>query len=340
MKIDVLLFTQTMYSLLSSSLSLQSALSVCSEILIDKREKEFIADILKKINEGKKMSSAFSEYKKEFSPLYISLISIGEESGTLAEVFGHLGSYLKAKRNMNKKIMQALLYPVLVLITAIAVVIILTVFVMPRLEGIFEAFAVSSNIGMQMKTIKISFIVSAISVLVFMLSIIFCAVLRKTNSNAGLIIDSILLKIPAVKNLVITLQMNDFSFAMKLLVGTHFPLVQSLLQVENVLNNRRIKKAVASVCKNIMDGYDVGESFEKENVFPKYFTVWVKIAEKNGNTAGAFREISDYYQSENENILMNITQTAEPVFILITGIIIIGVISQFVIPVFNFLGEL
>ena len=69
MKIDVLLFTQTMRSLLSSCLSLQGALKVCSEILTDKKEKALVLSVFKKVNEGKKFSLALCDYKKEFSPL-------------------------------------------------------------------------------------------------------------------------------------------------------------------------------------------------------------------------------------------------------------------------------
>ena len=340
MKIDVLLFTQTMRSLLSSCLSLQSALKVCSEILTGKKEKALVLSVFKKVNEGKKFSLALSDYKKEFSPLYISLVSIGEESGTLAEVFGHLSSYLKARRNMNRKIVQALMYPAAVLITAVAVVIILTVFVMPRLEGIFDAFSASSDMAGQMIKIKARFIVTSVITAAVILAIVIGAIMHKANAKAAFLIDAAILKIPAVKKLVLTAQMNDFSFAMKLMTDTHFSLVQSLAQAKDVLRNGRIKKAVASACKNVMDGMAVGEAFEREKIFPNYFTVWIKIAEENGNTSEAFREISDYYRFENENILSDITQSAEPVFILITGAIIISVIAQFVIPVFNLLGAL
>lgn len=340
MKIDILLFTQTMHSLLSSCLSLQSALKVCSEILADKREKTLVLSVFKKVNEGKKFSLALSDYKKEFSPLYISLVSIGEESGTLAEVFGHLSSYLKDKRNMNRKIIQALMYPAMVLITAVAVVIILTVFVMPRLEGIFEAFSVSSDMAGQMIKVKARFIVSVVITAAVILAIVIATIMHKTSTKAAFMIDGAMLRIPVVKKIVLTMQMNDFSFAMRLMADTHFPLVQSLAQAKDVLRNGRIKNAVASVCKNITDGMAVGEAFEKEKIFPNYFIVWIKIAEENGNTPQAFKEISDYYRFENENILSDITQSAEPVFILITGAIIISVIAQFVIPVFNLLGAL
>ena len=341
MKINILLFTQTMHSLLSSHLSLQNALEVCSQILTAKKENLFVRSIKKRVKEGEKLSRALGNYKKEFSALYISLVSIGEESGTLADVFGHLSIYLKSKNNMTKKIVQALLYPVMVFITAVALVVILILFVVPRLKGIFEAFSSSSyKIAEQMKMMEMNFILSIFIILTIIILILVCLLLRKVNNRAAYLVDSFVLKIPGLNKFLITMQMNDFSFALKLFSSTHFPLIQSLKQAETVLNNTLIKNAVDSITKKIMNGVSVGEAFESEKVFPKYFTVWVKIAEENGDAAQAFGEISDYYSFENENLLTSITQIVEPVFILITGILIISLIIQFVIPIFNLLGEL
>lgn len=340
MKADVLLFTQTMHSLLSSFLPLQSALAVCKEILTGKTETKFTAKILKKVNEGKKFSSALSE-EKVFPPLYVSLVSIGEESGTLPEVFGHLGAYLNGKRNMKRKIIQALLYPALVLATAAAVVLILTAFVLPRLEGIFEAFANScENIETQLNRIKTSTFVSSIILFGLMAVLATCLAARRLNGKTALAIDSLILKLPLIRDFVMAMQMHDFSFAMKLLAQTHFPLIQSLAYAKNVLSNIRIQRAVESACKSIACGKDAGKAFEDEKIFPEYLTVWIKIAEENGETAEAFSQIFNYYQNESESLLASITQAAEPVFILITGAVIIAVIAQFVIPVFNLLGAL
>lgn len=340
MKADVLLFTQTMHSLLSSFLPLQSALAVCKEVLTGKDEKKFTAKVLKKVNEGKKFSNALSD-EKLFPPLYVSLVSIGEESGTLPEVFGHLGAYLNGKRNMRRKIIQALLYPALVLATAIAVVFILTVFVLPRLEGIFEAFTNSSeNIETQINKLKTGSFVSIIILFGFMAILTVCLAARRLNAKAALAIDSVILRIPLIKDFAMTMQMHDFSFAMKLLTQTHFPLLKSLAYAKNVLSNIRVQKAVESACKNIACGKGVGKAFEDEKIFPEYLTAWIKIAEENGEAAEAFSQIFNYYQNENESLLTSITQAAEPVFILITGAVIIAVIAQFVIPVFNLLGAL
>ena len=75
-------------------------------------------------------------------------------------------------------------------------------------------------------------------------------------------------------------------------------------------------------------------------MFPNYFVTWIKIAEKNGDVEGAFSQLYDYYQSETLNIATGIAISVEPVFILLTGTIIITLIVQFVVPIFNMLGAL
>lgn len=340
MKADIILFTQTMHSLLSSFLPLQSALAVCRKILAGKAEKKFTDKILRKVNEGKKLSDALSE-EKLFPPLYVPLVSIGEESGTLPQVFGHLAAYLNGKRNMKRKIIQALLYPALVLATAAAVVLILTAFVLPRLEGIFEAFTNSSeNIETQLNRIKTGSFASTIVLFGLTAILATCLAARRLNAKAAIAIDSAILRLPVIKNFAMAMQMHDFSFAMKLLTQTHFPLLQSLTYAKNVLSNIRIQRAVESACKSIACGKDAGKAFEDEKVFPEYLTAWIKIAEENGEAAEAFSQIFNYYQNESESLLAGIAQAAEPVFILITGAVIIAVIARFVIPVFNLLGAL
>lgn len=340
MKTDILLFTETMHSLLSSFLPLQGSLAVCREIIPEKSGKKFVSGILQKVNEGKKLSEALGQ-EKNFPALYVPLVAVGEESGTLAEVFGHLAFYLRDRKNMKQKMIQALLYPVLVLVTAAAVVFVLAVFVMPRLEGIFEAFSNSSgSSGLNVNRIKLNSFFGIAVFFVFASSVIFCIAARKLSRKAALAIDTLVLKIPFIKDLVMTMQMHDFSFAMMLLTRSHFPLVQSICLAEEVLSNARLKKAAESACIKTSCGSAVGEAFETERIFPGYITVWIKIAEENGNAADSFSQIFNYYRSQSDAMMSFIAQAAEPVFTLITGVIVIAVIVQFVIPAFSILGAL
>ncbi len=341
MKINILLFSQTMQSLLSSSLSLQDALAVCADILQSKNDREFCRDLLLRLNEGNTLSNALKKYKGQFPPLYTALISIGEETGSLKEVFSRLAEYLKSKKQMKNKLIQSLAYPLLVLVTSIAVIMLIIFFVFPRLNDIFEAFA-ETSVGIEMKSnaIKTNLTISFYIILAVVVFVLLCLVLHKINGKIALLIDSVLLKIPFIKKIITIVQIQDFAFSMKLLALTHFPLVQSLSYSSEVITNLRLKSAVISVCEGISRGESAGECFEKDKAFPKYLTVWVKLAERNGDLASVFTQISDYYSATGSELTAEITTFAEPVLTMITGILIIIFMSQIIIPIFNMLGAL
>lgn len=341
MKVNVILFTQTMHSLLKSSLTLQDSLKITAEISSSKADKIFCLSLLKEVNEGKKLSTVLKKYKGMFSPLYIALVKIGEETGTLTEVFAKLNEYLKNKKSMNQKIKQSLAYPLFVLFMAMAVIMLIIFFVFPRLNEIFEAFAQSSvDLKQKVASVKTNLYISSVVIIAVAIFGIACILLHKMNSKIAFAIDSVLLKIPFIKNLITIIQMQDFAFAMKLLILTHFPLVQSLSYAAGVLTNKKLQKSVLEVCEDIISGKSVGDSFEKQSVFPAYLTVWVKIAERNGDTENVFSQISEYYSNESEGIASSVTAFAEPVLTLITGLIIILLMGQIIIPVFNMLGAL
>ena len=336
-----MLFTQTMSSLLSASLPLQSALSICSEILNGRQERKFIRKILKGVNEGNRLGDVLSEFGGMFSPLYIALVSIGEESGNLAKVFERLSAYMKASRKMKQKMVQSLAYPMLVLATAVLVVFVLVLFVMPRLEGIFMAFSESSQqIVVKLEEMKSNLTFFAVLLGVLLLSSIVLFLVHRLSEEAAYFIDSMAIRIPVVGNVCKALQIHDFSFAMKILSDAHFPLVDSLVQAAEVVSNAALRRALLKIGESVSDGDDIGECFERNRVFPRYLSVWMKVAEKNGDAARAFNEIYEYYSMECENLLSGVSEFAEPIFILLTGGVIVLVIGQFVIPVFNLLGAL
>lgn len=341
MKVNLLLFTQTMHSLLCSSLPLQDALGVCEEILQTKNEKDFCKSLLVGINEGNTLSCVLQKYNGQIYPLYTALVQIGEETGALTEVFERLVEYLKVKKQMQHKLLQALAYPLIVLFTTFMVIMLLVFFVLPRLTDIFEAFTENAaGINIKTENIKMNLFITFYIIISGIIFVAICILLHKLNDRCAYHIDSFLLRLPVAKKLITVVQIQDFAFSMKLLTVTHFPLIQSLSYSAGVVTNLRLKKSLIKVCEGISRGESAGDCFAKDKIFPKYLTVWIKLAERNGNLTSVFTQISDYYSAANSEIVTNITTFAEPVLILLTGIVIIIFMAQVIIPVFNILGAL
>jgi type IV pilus assembly protein PilC len=330
-----------MSSLLKSSLSLQDALTVCSEVSANKHDKVFCLTLVKEINNGNLLSSSLGKYASIFSALYISLIQIGENSGTLPEVFEKLSGYLQVKKETKEKIIQSLIYPLIVLFTTLVIVLIIIFYVFPRLQDIFDAFIESSHeIVENISHIKAGFMIMGILCAILCLVGYMLFVLHKKNKKIAEKIDSVFLRLPVLGKYILVTQMHDFSFAMKLLIATHFSFTESLKLSLHVCTNVKIKTALENVYKKVKLGKSIGKSFEEENVFPSYLVTWIKVAQTSGDVDSVFTQIYAYYSYENAHIISGIAVGAEPVFILLTGIIVIWVVSQFVIPIFKMMGSL
>lgn len=341
MKIDVISFTQTLSSLLKSNLTLQSSLQIASEIDSNKKNKEFCKLLYNRVTEGFNLSNLLSSYESIFSPLYLSIVRLGEKSGTLIEVFEKLSSYLKTRKATKDKIIQSLIYPILVLISALVVVFVIMFFVFPQLEQIFEAFSDSSlDVSLQISKIRQNMMIITYILFALIVSIILLFWVHKKNERCAYYIDCFLIHLPLVKKYVIINQTMDFAFAMKLMSASHFPFSEGINQSIQVLTNRRYKLGMINIYKEIINGNNIGESFERQKILPSYLVTWIKISEINGDTEGVFSQIYEYYSNENSNIISGIAVTAEPVFIILTGIIVLFLIGQFVIPIFKLLGTL
>lgn len=341
MKVDILSFTQTMSSLLCTNISLQNALKIESEIESNKKNKRLCLDLLKNIKEGFLLSETMKKYPHFFNAFYISLVSIGEETGSLVSVFEKLALYLKTKKERETKVIQSLLYPAIVLFSAIVVIMIVVFFVFPQMEEIFSVFAHEAEvIKKQILKIKANiFFIFGSFVFIFLAALII-KYLRKKSIKVRFFTDSFLLKIPVIRKIIIINQTTDFAFAMKLLIESHFTFSQSMKQAAQVLSNEKYKLAILSINEEIVKGRSVGECFEQYKLLPSYLNTWIKVSEYNGDVKGVFSQIYDYYSKENTNIVNGIVIILEPLFTILTGLIVLLIISQFVIPIFRLMGEI
>ena len=110
----IISFTQSMAALLKSGLQLQEALTVYSNIESSREGKKLCFVLRERINNGLSFSKALETYRNSFGNLYLELVSIGENSGTIVDVFEKLSGYLKEKKETTQKLVQALIYPLIV----------------------------------------------------------------------------------------------------------------------------------------------------------------------------------------------------------------------------------
>ncbi len=340
-KRNTIIFTETLSTLLNSGLSVTEALDVAERINKNKQLSLLCMDLKKSLEKGSHLYESLLPYKSSFSDLYIDLIKIGELSGAVKEIFAKLTSYLKIKRDIRQKLIQSLTYPLIILFTAILVVITMIVFVYPKLKIVFDVFLENS----QKLSHNIEQLYGSITIVLVCLSLMFVTSLLLilcyfTFEKMSFYIDKLLLKIPYVGALVKTCCCDDFTFATELLTGSGMSVVKAMQTAATIVFNREFKNCIQTVCDDISEGEAIAFAFSKHKCFPDYFVTWIGIGEATGCVENTFHQIHDYYSKEKLNIITSLLTEAEPVFILLTGIMIFILVFNFVLPIFSLLGEL
>lgn len=334
---SLLNFTSSMSALLNSSLQLQDAISLCRETTKTKEVRQLCSELNATLNKGEKLNTALKNIKKGIPPIYTAIVQIGEESAKLPLVFAKLSDYLEKQSQRATKIKASLIYPLTVLSASIILCAVILFYVFPRMADIFTALSLNEKNSLpdlNMLTSKFIIILSVV------LLVVIIPLLLHKNCFFREIIDSMLLRLPFIKESIIDRDCENYTFAMELLSESGLPLYKCMqlsdIVIENVCFRKNAKKAAQSVC----DGRPISESFEKAGNFPPYMIQWLNIGEKTGNVTEVFKNMHTFYEKRCENG-RNIKMTViEPLCILITGGIVAALICNFVLPIFNIMGDL
>jgi type II secretory pathway component PulF len=321
----------------------QDALAVCADISGKKQLKTLCAELHEYLISGERFYAALAHFSPAFSALYISRVKIGESTGSAEKVFRKLGTYLTRKRDMQRKMIQALAYPAIVCATAFFVAFFIMIFVMPKITAILEVFNTDTTLSTFSTGISSTavFLRHLIIALVSLAAAALAALKLRSSLPAFLVtLDKILLKLPAVGNMIKIFCTSDFAFSMEMLCASGISFVSAMEQSKETVSNSAFKAALTRVIAAVSEGTPIAAAFRKQGVFPDYVTSWIGIGEKTGSVESVFTQIHTYFEHESNEIASTMVTSAEPVFILLAGFVIILLVWRLVLPVFSLIGGL
>lgn len=331
-----------MEQLISSGLSIKDSLEILSTINGKEKSSVLANKILELIKKGTSFATAVDSLQNYFPSIYRGIIRVGNKIGSVEKIFPKLKDYLENQKKIKDKIASALLYPMLVLITAVVAFSTMVLFVFPKLKTMFIELGGTAAIKLEqnINRMESTFIFILILFIVVTVTLILIMQFSKTNIKLKVFIDSIKLKIPLINKYILYREILNFSFAMETLTSSGITIENAIEESLSVISNEAIKNALENVNKKIVKGESLSKSFESQKVFPIYLTKWMLVGEKSGKTDQIFSQIKKYYQSEIDIFTTKFMALIEPILILLIGLILIILIFTIVIPVFSLYGEL
>jgi len=331
------LMIRQLSTMVKARIPLDDALSAIVDQTDDPKLKSIMSQVNTRVNEGKSLADACALYPKVFTPIFISMIRVGEASGKLDLVLVRLANFSEAQMDMRNKILGALAYPAFMMVAGTAITIFLFAFAVPKITEVFAG----SNMALPTLTVimlKISDFMAAHWLLVILAMFGGVSFFKwYTSTAAGKAWwDALSLRLPAYGKFRRMIAVSRFARTLSTLLGSGVQLLDAIDIVKEVVDNTVIKRALEQSRESISEGHSIAGPLKASGEFPPMLTHMIAVGEKTGELEEMLNVVSDAYDSQVDNAIKAMTRLLEPLMIALMG----GIIGLVALSIFMPLLEL
>lgn len=336
---DIVTFARQLATMLEAGVPLLRSLSVIQEQIDSRRLAQVIYAMKVDVEQGETFSKSMTKHPQVFGQFWVSLIEVGEASGTLPQILQKLTTYVEEDARFRSHIISALIYPAVLLFVCIAAILFFALFVGPTFEGIFKEMGTDlpgltvAMLGF-FKFIKTQFILIALVIagLVFLFR-------WYVRTPAGrwqweVVVFSMPLLGPVARLIVI----ERFTSQMAVLIDSGVPILYALEISERLVDNLICGQVVRQIREAVREGKLLAQPMDASGFFPPMAVQMVKVGEETGELGKMLNHIAKYYKQNIEDFMKRIGTLIEPVMLIIMGGIIGVIVISMFLPLFNLAG--
>ncbi|WAM32303.1 type II secretion system F family protein [Caldicellulosiruptor naganoensis] len=337
---DLAVFCRQFATMLMAGIPMVSALDVIVEQFKGKYLGKVLEDIYKRVQSGTMLSRALAEKAECFPPILINMIEAGEMSGSVDQALDRMATHFEKELKLRQKIINALIYPAIVILVAIGVLIIMLTFVVPTFVGIFSElnvelpattrFIISSSNFMRNNLILI--------IIVCILFVVAYKVIRKTDKG-GFYIDKFKLQIPVIGKIILGQIVTRFTRTLGTMTAAGVSIVIALETTKNVMTNVFVEKKFEEVIDRVQKGEGLSYPIADVGIFPRLVEIMIRTGEESGNLEYMLNKAADYYENEVENQVTRLTSIFEPIMIVLLAIMVGFLLASIILPIFKLYGS-
>ena len=344
----LMIFTRQLATLIDSGLPLLRGLTVLGKQEPSPVLRGTLGALADSVQSGSTFSEALAQHPKIFNKLYVNMVKAGELGGVLEVVLLRLAEYQEKAAKLKNKIVSAMVYPVIVMFIAVAILIFLMLVIVPKFEAMFaemegtelpmiskvvfgtSQFFLSSSVGIIPNVVW--FILAAVGI-----GIGFSA-WGKTKGGRNAI-DKLKLKAPIFGDIQRKSAVARFSRTLGTLVTSGVPILQALNITRDTAGNVVISKAIEEVHSAVKEGESIVSPLQASGVFPGMVISMVDVGEETGQLPEMLLKVADVYDDEVDNAVTALTSILEPIMIVILALVVGSVVFALFLPLIKVIQE-
>lgn len=341
--IERALITKHLSVMIRSGIPIVESLSIIEEQASNPEIKRVIRLIRQDVSNGKTLYQSMQKHPSVFDALYVGLIKLGEQSGNLEDNLNYLADQMKKNYEFSQKVKGALMYPSIVLSTAVAVGAGLSLFVLPSLVDLFKSLDVTLPLATRillwiatlMKEYGVLIVGGTIGLIFFLKLFVNLKVIKP-------LWHALLLRVPVLGPFLQSVELSFFSRNLGMMLKSGLPIMTALdtlqLSTSNLVYTRSIRE--------IRSGVEKGKTIEATILdkrlpfFPKIVTRMIGVGEKTGKLDESLLYLGGFFEDEVDDRAKNFSVVLEPIMLLFVGIAVAFVAFAIISPIYEFTGSI
>jgi type IV pilus assembly protein PilC len=333
---DLVIFTKQFATMIDAGLPLVQCLELLGSQTSSAALKAAILDIKATVEGGKTLADGLRRHPRVFNRLYVNLVAAGEASGMLDTILNRLSVHIEKNMKLLKKVKGAMVYPGLTFGIAMAVTVVLLVFVIPIFQKMFSESGRPLPAITQFVVDLSEFVRAWIWVLIGLILAIYYAMRTWLRTATGRrTLDRTLLYIPLISPLVRKVAVAKFTRTLGTMLASGVNILDALEIVAGTAGNCVVEEGLLRVRSRISEGVPMAQPLGEMPIFPSMVVQMIAVGESTGAVDAMLIKIADFYDDEVDSAIGTMMALLEPMIMSLLAVILGGLVVSMYLPIFT-----
>jgi len=335
---DLVFFVTQLSTYIKAGIPLVEALKILSRQYKNKNYQRIFKSMMYDLTMGDNFSDAMSKQGDAFPRLLINMIKASEMTGELPEALDDMAEYFTETEKTRKQMVTAMMYPMIILVFAIAAIVFIMLFVVPRFVKIYASIDGAELPGITIFVLNVSNFLKSSYLWLILGTILFIVIFMYLYKNVKAFktaVQYVVMRMPVFGQVVIYNEVTMFTKTFASLLAHNVFITDSMEILNKITNNEIYKALILETITNLAKGEKISLAFQDHWAFPVPAYEMIVTGEKTGQLPEMMQKVSAYYQELHRNAVTRIKTFVEPIMILFLTLVVGGIVLAIIIPMFN-----
>jgi MSHA biogenesis protein MshG len=337
---DLILLSRQMYTIAKSGIPLLRGIRGLAASTHNVVLRETLEDVLRDLEGGRDLAGSLARHPKIFPNIYVSIVKVGEETGTLEASFKRLAEYLQQDQNMRDRIKSATRYPMIVMVTIAIAIAILTTFVIPKFAPLFQSLGDNIPLPTLLIMTASNFVRDFWYVTIGAIGVAILTFRHYVGTEQGRFNwDKLKLRIPAIGPVLREGVLARISRSLSISLNAGMPVIETLKVIAQSAGNEFMTERVNRVRDAVERGDPLSRAVASVSIFPPLVIQMITVGEETGDLPMLLDEVAGFYEREVDYKLNNLTAAIEPLLVITVGGIVCVLALGVMLPMWEMISK-